>query len=93
MFVFGADIRIAGTASLLISLAIVATGLWRYHKVGALPMTGGPKRIALSMSAGSLIGAALGGLAVAVAPTVFLNVVLGSVLIVAAAKIFTHKDR
>ena len=40
MFIFGADIRIAGTASLLISLPIVATGLWRYYRAGALPMTG-----------------------------------------------------
>lgn len=58
VFLFGADIRIAGSASLLISLAIVTTGVWRYHRAGALPMTGGPQRIALSMSAGSLIGAA-----------------------------------
>ena len=86
MFVFGADIRIAGTASLLISLAIVATGVWRYHRAGALPMTGGAPRIALAMIVGSMVGAALGGFAVAVAPTAFLKVVLGSVLILAAAK-------
>ena len=29
VFVFGADIKIAGSASLLISLAIVAMGVWR----------------------------------------------------------------
>ncbi len=86
MFVFGADVRIAGTASLLISLPIVGTGLWRYQRAGALPMTGGPRRIALAMSVGSLIGAALGALAVAMAPIAFLKVVLGSVLILAAAK-------
>jgi uncharacterized membrane protein YfcA len=86
VFVFGADIRVAGSGSLIISFAIVATGVWRYHRVGALPMTGGPRRIAMSMSAGSLIGAALGGLAVAVAPTEFLKVVLGSVLLLAAVK-------
>lgn len=85
LYVFGADIRIAGTASLLVSLGIVATGVWRYHRAGALPMTGGAPRIALSMSAGSLIGAVLGGLAVAVAPVVFLKVLLGSVLMLAAA--------
>ena len=89
VYVFGANIRIAGTASLLISLAIVATGLWRYHRAGALPMTGGAPRIALSMSAGSLIGAALGGFAVAMAPVVFLKVLLGTVLILAAAKAIT----
>ena len=92
VFIFAADIRIAGTASLLISLAIVATGLWRYHKAGALPLTGGSKRIVVSMSAGSMIGAVLGGLAVAVAPTAFLKVVLGSVLILAAAKTMVSHD-
>ena len=86
LFLFGADIKIAGTASLLLSLAIVTTGVWRYHKAGALPMAGGPQRIALSMTAGSLIGVALGGLAVAVAPVAFLKIMLGSVLIIAAAK-------
>jgi len=94
VFVFGADIRIAGTASLMISLAIVSTGLWRFHRAGALPLTGGAPRIAVSMSAGSLIGAALGGLAVAVAPVAFLKVLLGSVLIVAAVKTASHgKER
>lgn len=86
VFIFSADIRIAGTASVLISLAIVATGLWRYHRAGALPIRGGAPRIALSMSTGSLIGAVLGGMAVAVAPVALLKVVLGSVLIVAAVK-------
>ncbi|HXF66468.1 MAG TPA: sulfite exporter TauE/SafE family protein [Burkholderiales bacterium] len=86
VYVFGADIRIAGTASVLISLAIVAAGLWRYHRARAIPLSGGAPRIAFSMGAGSLVGAALGSLAVAVAPVVFLKVLLGAVLILAAAK-------
>ena len=92
VFIFGADIRIAGTASVLISLAIVATGLWRYHRVGAFPTSGGASRIALSMSTGSLIGAVLGGMAVAVAPVALLKVVLGSVLIVAAVKTVAQRS-
>jgi uncharacterized membrane protein YfcA len=47
----------------------------------------GPKRIVSAMTAGSLIGAALGGLAVGFAPVDFIKVVLGVVLIVAAAKV------
>ena len=90
VFIFGADIKTAGTASLIISLAIVATGVWRYHRAGALPMRGGPQRITLAMVAGSLIGAALGGLAVAVAPPSVLKVLLGVVLIAAAAKTIGH---
>ena len=92
VFIFGADIRIAGTASLLISIAIVGTGIWRYHKAGALNLAGGARRIVGAMSAGSIIGATLGGLAVAYAPTAFLKVFLGLVLLVAAAKIAMHKD-
>jgi uncharacterized protein len=90
VLIFGADIKTAGTASLIISLFIVATGVWRYHRAGALPMRGGPQRITIAMVAGSLIGAALGGLAVAVAPASFLKVFLGLVLIMAAFKTRVH---
>src|SRR5260370_21020614 len=37
IFVFGADIRTAGSASILISLGVVAIGLWRYWRIGATP--------------------------------------------------------
>jgi hypothetical protein len=48
---------------------------WR---LGAIEAGRGPKRIVSAMSAGSLIGAALGGLAVGFAPVDFVKVVLGS---------------
>jgi uncharacterized protein len=89
VFVFGADIKTAGTASLMISLAIVATGVWRYHNAGALPVRGGAQRITGAMVAGSLIGAAIGGAAVAYAPAGFLKMLLGAVLILAAGKTMT----
>ena len=91
VFVFGADIRVAGTASLLISLLIVATGLWRYHRAGVLSLTGGAPRIVVAMSSGSLIGAALGGLALAAAPAEALKILLGLVLIVAAVMTARHR--
>ncbi len=86
MLVFGADIRVAGTASIMISLVIVATGLWRYGRAGALPLRGGAQRIATAMSIGSVIGAGLGALAVGLAPTVLLKILLGGVLILAGIK-------
>lgn len=91
LFVFGADIKTAGTASLIISLFIVAAGVWRYHRAGTLPMRGGPQRITVAMIGGSLVGAAIGGLAVAFAPTSFLKGLLGAVLIVAAVKTMTRR--
>lgn len=80
IFIFGADIRTAGSASILISLGIVLIGLWRYWRSSAIPQGRGIRRITFAMSAGSLLGATLGGLAVAYAPVTFLKVFLGSVL-------------
>jgi uncharacterized membrane protein YfcA len=92
MFIFGADIKTAGSASILISLGVVLSGLWRYWRVGALPRGGGISRIVGAMSAGSIVGAVLGGLAVAFAPVAFLKILLGCVLLAAAAKtIASHR--
>jgi uncharacterized membrane protein YfcA len=93
VFIFGADIKTAGTASLMISLVVVATGVWRYGRAGELPMTGGPQRIATAMTIGSLLGAAVGGLAVGLAPASFLKAFLGLVLIAAAVKAVAGKEK
>jgi uncharacterized protein len=86
IFVFGADIKTAGSASIVISLGVVTAGLWRFWRLKAIPQGRGVQRITLAMSAGSVIGAILGGLAVAVAPVAFLKLLLGGVLVAAAAK-------
>ena len=90
VLIFGADIKIAGSASILISLGVVIVGLWRYWQAGTFPTGRGVQRITMAMAAGSILGATLGGLAVAYAPLVFLKVLLGCVLLVAAGKTFTH---
>jgi uncharacterized membrane protein YfcA len=85
VLIFGADIKTAGSASILISLGIVGIGLWRYWHAGAIPMGRGAQRIATAMAAGSIVGAVLGGLAVARTGCVP-EVLLGCVLLAAAAK-------
>ena len=57
----------------------------------AFPRGRGAQRIMLAMSGGSLIGAALGGLAVAVAPVAVLKLLLGGILIAAAGKTFLRQ--
>jgi uncharacterized protein len=89
IFVFGAEIRVAGSASILISLGVVLMGLWRYWRLDAFPRGRGVQRIASAMSLGSVIGATVGGLAIAYAPTGALKLLLGAVLIVAAGKTLT----
>jgi uncharacterized membrane protein YfcA len=91
MFIFGANIKTAGTASIVISVCVVASGLWRYWRSGAMETRLGARRIVSAMSAGSLIGAALGGLAVGFAPVAAIKTILGFVLIAAAAKVAVTK--
>jgi uncharacterized protein len=93
IFIFGADIRTPGSASILISLGIVLMGLWRYWRSNTIPQGRGIQRIIFAMSAGSIIGATLGGFAVAYAPVGFLKMFLGCVLIAAAVKTITsHRE-
>jgi uncharacterized membrane protein YfcA len=86
VLIFGADIKTAGSASILILVGVVLVGLWRYWRVDAIPWRRGAQRITTAMAAGSIIGATLGGLAVAYAPVAFLKVLLGCVLLAAAGK-------
>jgi hypothetical protein len=37
IFIFGADIKTAGSASILISLGVVLMGIWRYWRLDAMP--------------------------------------------------------
>src|SRR5215204_5822523 len=50
VLIFGADIKTAGSASILISLGIVATGLWRYWRADAVPTWPGARRITIAMA-------------------------------------------
>jgi uncharacterized membrane protein YfcA len=92
IFLFGADIMTAGSASILISLCLVSVGLWRYCHIGAFPRGRGIQRITLAMSLGSIIGAALGSLMIAVVPVGSIKLLLGAVLLIAAGKTLLVKD-
>lgn len=86
MLIYGADIRTAGTAALMISLVTLASGLWRYHRLNALPDRAGVRRVALPMGIGSVIGALAGGLLLGLIAVGALKVTLGLILIAAASK-------
>lgn len=91
IFVFGADVVIAGTASILVSLILVPTALWRYGRLSMLPTTMDMRTIGLPMAAGSLVGALIGGLLVGIVPPSILKLILGFVLIVSSIKVFARR--
>jgi uncharacterized protein len=90
VFVFGAGIKTAGTASLLISLPTVAVGVFRHRKLGSFAERADLTQTVAPMGAGSVIGAVVGGLLVGLVPASVLKVVLGVILIVSAVRIFYH---
>jgi uncharacterized membrane protein YfcA len=89
VFAYGADIKTAGTASLLISLPTVLVGILRYRKQGAYRDPKDFRETVLPMGVGSVAGAILGGLMVGMVSPSLLKVGLGIVLIVSAARIFS----
>jgi uncharacterized protein len=87
IFVFGADIRSAGTASVLISLPVVLTGVGRHWLTGHYRSQTMLAYLAIPMCIGSLIGAAIGGYLAAWAPTDALRVALAIILAGSAVKL------
>lgn len=93
IFAFGADVKIAGTASLFISLPTILVGLARYARRGAFADRTPLRETVAPMGLGSVIGAIIGGLLVGFVPAPVLKFVLGIILIVSALRIFRNTQK
>ncbi len=93
VFLFGADIKIAGTASVLVSLPTVLSGLLRYRRGGAFEEREDLSALVVPMGLGSILGAFLGGALVPYVPASALKIGLGVILILSAVRIVkTHRS-
>jgi uncharacterized membrane protein YfcA len=88
VFAFGAGIKTAGTASLLISLPTVAVGVLGHWRLGSLTDRADLTQTVAPMGVGSVVGAVVGGFFVGVVPAGVLKLVLGVILIGSAVRIF-----
>jgi uncharacterized protein len=88
VFAFGAGIKTAGTASLLISLPTVAVGVLRHRRLGSFTDRADLTQTVAPMGLGSVFGAVVGGLFVGLVPAAVLKLVLGVILIGSAVRIF-----
>ena len=84
VFIHGFDVKVAGSASLAISIVVVASAVLRYHVLGRLPSRDHVVGIGAPMGFGSIAGAASGAALAAFAPSSALKVFLGLVLLAAA---------
>jgi uncharacterized membrane protein YfcA len=88
IFGFGLDIKTAGTASLIISLPTVITGIIRYSQKQAYRDRFAFNNTVIPMGVGSIIGAILGGMLVGIINARLLKLILGVILIISAFKVF-----
>jgi uncharacterized membrane protein YfcA len=89
IFIFGADIKTAGTASVLISIPVVLTGVTRHWLIGHYRSQTMLFYLVLPMSIGSVVGALVGGYLAVWAPTDALRLFLAAILAATSIKLWT----
>ena len=92
VLLWGVDVKLAGSLSLLISLPTMLAGFARYRESAAFAVLRQQRALLLAMAAGSLAGAAAGGLLLGVVPTAGLGLILALILAVSAWKVFRHSQ-
>lgn len=90
MLLFGADIILAGSLAMMVSLPTMLTGLARYRKDARFAVVIEQKRFALAMIIGSIAGAALGGYLLSFVETELLLLILAGLLLISAYKVYRH---
>ena len=92
ILIFGIDVKLAGTMSLIISLPTMIVGITRHKKNKMYSNRPELSSLVLPMGIGSIIGAAIGAFLVIYAPAELLKIVLGALLIFTSIKIFREKE-
>jgi uncharacterized protein len=90
VLLFGADIKLAGSLALAVSLPTILVGFTRYSRDSSFAALRHNKLFVLCMAAGSLMGASIGGYMLGVAPSRVLLPVLAAILIASAFKVWRH---
>lgn len=90
VILFGTDVKLAGSLSLMISLPTMIVGFSRYTHADAFQVLNNERPLFLWMAAGSVIGAAIGGLMLGLIPVHTLTILLGIILFISAIKTFKH---
>lgn len=90
VLLFGADIKLAGSPSLAVSLPTMLTGFTRYSTDKSFAVLGKNRGFVLVMAAGSLFCAFLGGQLLGIVPDAILLPFLAVILVISAVKIWRH---
>ncbi|MBY3036377.1 sulfite exporter TauE/SafE family protein [Rhizobium laguerreae] len=90
VLLFGADIKLAGSLSLAVSLPTMLVGFTRYSRDQSFSVLGRNKTFLLVMAGGSIVGTFVGGLLLGMVPNAFLLPALAAILLISALKVWRH---
>ncbi|WP_018182507.1 sulfite exporter TauE/SafE family protein [Kaistia granuli] len=90
VLLFGADIKLAGSLSLAVSLPTMLVGFTRYSRDQSFAVLGRSRRFLVVMAAGSIAGAFIGGHLLGIVPGAVLLPGLAAILLVSAFKMWRH---
>ncbi|TCP58572.1 putative membrane protein YfcA [Rhodovulum bhavnagarense] len=91
VLLFGADIKLAGSLSLAISLPTMLVGFTRYSQDRSFSVLSRNRAFLVVMAAGSILGAWIGGRLLGIAPGEILLPMLAAILLVSAVKVWRHR--
>lgn len=90
ILLFGADIKLAGSLSLAVSLPTMLVGFTRYSRDQSFAVIGRNRLFLLTMAAGSIVGTFIGGQLLGLVPSTVLLPVLALILLVSSVKVWRH---
>lgn len=90
VMLFGADIKLAGSLSLAVSLPTMLVGFTRYSRDQSFAVLGQNRAFLLTMAAGSIVGTFLGGRLLGLLPSAVLLPALATILVISAVKVWRH---
>jgi uncharacterized membrane protein YfcA len=88
---FGADVKLAGSLSLAVSLPTMLVGFARYSRDQSFSVLRANWPFMLAMAAGSMTGTFIGSLLLGIVPSSILLPGLAAILVISAAKVWRHE--
>lgn len=90
VLLFGANIKLAGSLSLAVSLPTMIVGFTRYSRDQSFSVIGRNRKFLLVMAAGSIVGTFIGGQLLGIVPNGVLLPALAAILLISSLKVWLY---
>jgi uncharacterized membrane protein YfcA len=91
ILLFGADVKLAGSLSLAVSLPTMLVGFARYSRDSTFAVLSRNRWFVLAMAVGSIVGSFIGATLLGIVPETILLPGLAAILLISAIKVWRHQ--